>query len=480
MQTGRRVLRNMVSLTLATGLDKLVGFVLTVYIARVLGADALGHFSIVWSLLLIFQTVSLLGQEPISIREVARNPGEAGAYLANGSLVVLGGGLLGAPVMLATAYLLRFEPQVLTYACMAGLALIPGVLSVVAQSVILGLEQMHFVTVARAASGVIKLVLSLSLLYSGVGLWSVFLVIALSNASLYGIYLWILKRLTGRLVFRPDRQLIRWLLRKASTFTVISIFAVVFKQVDVLILGKMREAAEVGFYTAAFRLIQVGMQVQFPLMQALFPRMSEVFTRSPDRLATISRRTMKALLVIVLPVAVAGTLLSERIVVLFYGEGYERTVIVLRLLVWMLALSYTNAVLYRTMLASDNERLTMRVAGVNMVASVSLNLILIRPLGAVGVAVTAISTLLIAVTQNYVYIRRHLFKLNWFRLVGKPAVAAALFGGLVFALRSLPLAASLSVGGVVYVALIFALKVFSASELSFVQTIWASLLRRNA
>lgn len=473
MQAGHRVFKSTVALALSTGIQRLSTFVLSLYIARALGAKALGQFSIVMSLALIFQTISFLGQEQIVIREVARAPGEAGSYLVNGSLVVLGGGLLGTLGMFVTANVVNYEPEIITYTYVAGLSLIPGALAIVGESVLQGREQMHYVTMAQAISGAIKLSLALVLLYLGVGLWSVFFVIALSNVVLYLTYLGIMRRLLGSIVFRLDRALIRRLLRLAGTFIVISIFGVVFKQVDLLMLGKIKDSATVGIYSAAFRLIQIGMQFLPAFMLALFPRMSEVHVRSPERLGVIVEQALKLLMTFIIPLVVIVTVLAEEIVSLFYGPGYQESVLVLRVLIWMLVLFFANAVLFRTLLASDNERVTMRVAGVNMVSSVLLNLLLIPRWGANGVAVTSFCTILVALLQNYTYLARHLFKLDWLRLMGKPGLAAAALGGSMFVLRRWPVVLSLPLGVIVYVAMVFGLGVFSSEELDFARRAWA-------
>lgn len=478
MRSAQRVLKNTVALALSTGVERLFTFGLTVYIARALGADAVGQFSIVWSLLMIFQTVSYLGQDQIIVREVARARSEAGSYVANGSIVALGGGILGTLTMLVTANVLGYDVEVLTYTYVAGLSLIPGSLAIVGEAAIQGLEKMQYVTLGRTASGLVKLALTVPLLYYGAGLWSVFLVIALANLILYLVYLWVLWRRVGLQGFHLDRQLIWRIVRMAGTFVVISLFGVVFKQVDILMLGKLRDASTVGVYSTAYRLVRVGMQLMPALMIALFPFMSEVYVRTPGQLGPIASRVLKLLMTLFIPLAVVTTALADEIIPLLYGPGYDESVFVLRILVWMLVLFAANAVLFRTMLASDNERITMRIAGINMVSSVALNLILIPRWGAPGVAVASLCTSLVAILQNYTYIARRLFKLDWFRLVAKQVLAGALCGAVLLALRSLPLLVVLPLGLAVYAGLVVVLRVFTQEELSSVRHAWTDAVGR--
>ena len=478
MGSGRKVLKNIVAMFLSTGVERLTNFVLTLYIARALGADSLGQYSIVISLSLIFQTISYLGQQQIIVREVARRPDKAGAFLVNGSLIAAGGGLLGLLLMITATNLLAYEPEIQILAYVASISLVPGGLAIVGEAVIQGLEQMHFVTVARSISGVIKLSFSIPLLYVGANLAIVFLILAVANLALYVVYLLVIRRLVGQFGRDLDRTLVRYLLGLAGPFVIISIFGVVFKQVDILMLGKMKDPEAVGIYAAPFRLIQIGMQFLVPLMLALFPMMSEVFVNSPAQLKSITQRLLKLLMAFAIPLAVVGTAFSEEIILLFYGPGYAASVYVLQILVWVLVLYFVNGVLFRTMLASDNELVTMRVAGINMVASVLLNLLLIPRWGALGVAAASFCTTFIALAQNYAYIARHLFKLDWLRAIGKPALAALLLGVCLLAMRDAPVWLSLTVGLVVYLVLIVVLRVFSPEEWGFVRRTWNDMIGR--
>jgi O-antigen/teichoic acid export membrane protein len=471
-------MRNTLALFLSTGVQRLATFVLTLYIARTLGAGALGQFSIVMSLVIIFQTLSFLGQEQIITREVARTPESAGDYLANGSLIVAGGGFVGMLLMIVAANLIRFESNIMTYAYVASLSLIPGALAIAGEAVIQGQERMHYVTVAAAISGAITLILAISLLNAGIGLWSVFLVLALANSARYVTYLFTMRHLRWHHPPRLNRTLIRHLSRLAAPFVIISIFGVVFKQVDVLLLGKLTDAAAVGIYSAGLRLVQIGMLFLPPLMLSLFPRMADVHVHSPERLKNITEQALKLLMTLIIPAAVIITYLADQLVLFFYGADYQESVSVLRILIWMLVLFFANGVLFRTMVASDNERVTLRVAGVNMVCSVTLNLLLIPLWGVYAVAVVSLLTTLVGLLQNYAYIARHLFTLNWLRLIGKPVLAAVLLAGLLIVLHGTPLALSLPLGMALYCAAILGLRVFSTGELEFVRRSWADAKTR--
>jgi O-antigen/teichoic acid export membrane protein len=115
-----QIVKNFVALLLSTGVQRLSNFFLTLYIARVLGVEALGQFTIVMSMVLIFQTIASMGQQDIAVREVARAPQEMGSYLLNGSLVVTLGGVVCTILMAVTAHLIGYENQIIQYVYIGG------------------------------------------------------------------------------------------------------------------------------------------------------------------------------------------------------------------------------------------------------------------------------------------------------------------------------------------------------------------------
>ena len=73
-QTGRRVLVNTGALTSASLYRILTSFVLQLLIARILGVEGLGHYTIAMAYLNVSQVISELGLPALLVRDLAQAP----------------------------------------------------------------------------------------------------------------------------------------------------------------------------------------------------------------------------------------------------------------------------------------------------------------------------------------------------------------------------------------------------------------------
>jgi O-antigen/teichoic acid export membrane protein len=475
MHNAIRILKNTIALIMSTGIERVVSFVLTLYIARALGVTALGEFGLVLSLSSIFSTIALVGQDQIIIREVGRDKSQALYYLCNSGLIAVAGGILGMVIMTITAYGLGYEPRVVGYAAIMSLSLIPGTLVMVGESLIQGLERMEFVTLVRFGGNLFKVGASIGLLVAGFGLGAVFASIVATQAIMFGLYLVFIVRLSGKLAWLPDKKFMRSLLGISGIFAAITIFNVAFRSIDVVFLTSMRGMEEGGVYVAASKTVQT-VQILLPaLMLSVYPVLSQTFLSDPERFATTAQRTLKLLFSLIIPLVFLLTILAPQLVILLYKEDFSSSIPVFQVLVWLLIPLAGNAVLFRTIYASNNERVTLRIVGVNMTVNIALNLLLIPRFGALGTSIAALCSILGGFIQNLWFVHKHLFSINLVQLAGRPVLAAAAAGVLVWLLRDWSLIPLLGIGLAAYALFLVGLGGVSKDELALFQFTWQAL-----
>ncbi len=423
-----RVTRNLVALTTSLVLERAVSFILFLVVARALGADALGDYALALSFLSVFETASVFGQNLLVVREVARDRESAGRYLVNSSALVLLASLFWAIAMPLVAKLLGYPATTVRYAALMALVMIPDSLSTVPESVIQGWERMEFITLFRFVTNLAGTAVSVALLLGGASLDAVFLVLfgqRLLLGLLYAALVW--RRMRPSL--RPDWGQVAILARLSLVFLGMNVFAALYKNVDVWILRGM-DAAQAGYYSAADRPVQIVGLLAPIVMVAVFPSLSESYRTAPERFARILQAGMRGLFATVPFIAMLFTLAAPGFISLAYGTGYESVIRPLQILAWSLVPTFVAALLFRALLASNNERVSLRVAFVNMVVNVTLNLILIPRFGAIGASVAALVTPIVGLVQNYWHVSRHLVPLRAGRALIKPALGILLSGAV--------------------------------------------------
>lgn len=481
MTTPARLVKNSAALSLATISERVVAFILPIYIARTLGAAALGWYTVVTSWWLIFESFAYLGLDQIVMRDVARRPDQSWSYFINAGFVGAVSSLVFGFVLIAGAWAIDYPPEV--FACLVvvgAFVLVFDTLSTVGEAVVKGLERMEWVLAVRFPANLIRVVLSVAALALGWGLISVF--------WMSGVFQVIMLLLYGLLLVRwqrPARQLFSramssQIARASLVFLGISIFSVGFRYVDVILLSKATNAQEVGVYSAARKVADMVLMMSPAVMVALFPFLSRAYVASRERMADVVAQALKLIVVLLLPVGLMLWALAEPLVYLFYGEAeFEEAVSLLRILAWAVPVFFASNLLFRVLLSSDRERLTLRVGAWNAAFSLALNLLLIPPLGATGSCLAFVATALLAFVQNYFHVRRQLFSLDLLRTVGYPVFCLlGAVGSYLLAAQESPILGLLA-AGLVYGGLLIVTKTITRREWRYVTQTWYGFKTRQ-
>ena len=263
-----------------------------------------------------------------------------------------------------------------------------------------------------------------------------------------------------------DRATHRALLRVAPTFLLVGIFATLYWRIDVFMLSKMRPVEDVGYYGAAWRLLELAMVVPQSLCLSLYPQLVAAVHEDRARVARLGALASRYLLALALPAAVLFTVLGRPILRLFYGSGFDPAVPSLVVLMWTLV-PY-GIVRYHAYLlvGADHQRvdlwMNVLMTGVNVV----LNLVLIPTMGPVGAAIaTLVSVLVYAASQIAFLSARLPGTAAPLGLAARPVIAALVAGAIAWVLRDAPVVLSASLAGASYAGILLATGFVGANEM---------------
>jgi O-antigen/teichoic acid export membrane protein len=354
-------------------------------------------------------------------------------------------------------------------------------LSTVGESVVKGLERMEWVLAVRFPGNLIRVVLSLAALALGWGLISVFWMSGVFQVIMLVLYGLLLLRWQRPARHLFSRAMSSQIARTSLVFLGISVFSVGFRYLDVIILSKVTSAQEVGVYSAARKVADMVLMMSPAVMVALFPFLSRAYVASRERMADVVAQALKLLVVLLLPIGLVMCALAGPLIHLFYGEAeFEQAVSLLRILAWAVPVFFASNLLFRVLLSSDREKLTLRVSAWNAAFNLVLNLLLIPLLGATGSCLAFVATALLAFLQNYFYVRRQLFSLDLLRTVGYPLLSLlGAVGAYLLVARESPLP-GLIASGLVYCGLLIITKTITRREWGYVIQTWHGLTAGRA
>ncbi|MBV2128497.1 flippase [Rheinheimera sp. SM2107] len=379
----------------------LAAAVLTIFVARVLGASELGVYSIVmaWSAFLVPLTSMGLNNNVIR-RMVQQQTGQQAMTLLYSAVTIrLALGLLGGSLMLLGFYLLyptmftgntAFAiPVLFLLQSFFGLLLFEFYLN----------YQGTFRSVAYLKTVITLLSFSakLALLYSGFGIASLLMITGI-EFLLVGTAQYLMYRYKQQ-PFMPEEKPWppyhpRWfsaaqiipLLKRSSWLWLSAIVTVVYLKIDIVMLGAMAGSEQAGIYAAASRLSELWYVFPATLATRYYPDMLKTYQQGMNPYYLKLRRFALLFFSAGFSIALLMTFAAPWLISLLFGDNFSAAVEVLRIHIWAGCFIFVRYLISQHLVITEQEPLSLMSHGMGALLNIGLNFWLIPTMGIVGAA----------------------------------------------------------------------------------------------
>jgi O-antigen/teichoic acid export membrane protein len=161
-----------------------------------------------------------------------------------------------------------------------------------------------------------------------------------------------------------------------------------FNTIDLLMLGVMSNAEQVGLYGAAYRILNQLLVTYYLLTQVLYPRFAR--QRIEERAGMLRAR-------ILIPLAAAGILVASvlsvsrhLVLTIEFGHQFLAASPLLLLLAWSIPLDFVTSYLSNAYIAWGMEKKILACTGIAAASNIILNLAFIPRYGARGAAINTL------------------------------------------------------------------------------------------
>jgi O-antigen/teichoic acid export membrane protein len=157
---------------------------------------------------------------------------------------------------------------------------------------------------------------------------------------------------------------------------------------NIVLLGLMQQPAQVGYYTAAWRLITIIQAlISLPLSQALFPFIGTAFSQGREKGLEIVRQLLPVVSLVTLSATVVLWLIGPFVIMILFGEQFEASVAVFRILAFLpVIIGWSNLLGIQTMINLKMDKTFFRITSIGAITSILLNIVLVRRFGYIGSA----------------------------------------------------------------------------------------------
>lgn len=383
-------------------IQKIIAFVYFTYLARILGAENIGHYIFALSYITIFTVIIDFGTNHFITREVAKNKNKAQEIASNIFGFKIISSLFAVALALIAAILLGYEKNLLSLLSVAVLVMVVEsfVLSIFA--IIRGFHNLKYESISTILVHLLIMVLGIIVarLTKNISWLLAVLLFAHTLNLLYGLFL---LKYKFRIKLKLSFNISYWkkIFLVILPFAMAAAFAKIWGAADQLILARLSSPEQLGCYGVAFKLTFALQFLPMALLASLYPAMSRFFVENKEKLKVLFSRAINYLLLITLPLSAGVFIFAPYLIISLYTDEYRPAILPLRILFLGLTFIFLNFIIGALLNASNLQKRQSVNVGISMVVSIVLNLILIPKFNASGAA-------LAAVISNSVY-----FILGW-------------------------------------------------------------------
>ena len=453
-------------------LGKLLFLVLTVLIARNLGAANYGKFSFAITFPNLFLIFSDLGLTILMIREVARNKQETEKFISNVMIMKAVLSVLTWGIVFMLINLMKYPEDTKYAVYILTLSLLINSFIEAFGSIFRAYEEMGYVAFLMVFQKAACTLLGVAALFAGLGLKGVVNAYFLATLITGIIGYVILRNKFVKPVFHIDIDYCKKILHSALPVGMSIFFSIVYFRIDTVLLSIMKGDTVVGWYNAAYKPMEALMVIPAAFMGALFPVFSNLYKNSRETLLFMCEKTIKILLIIILPIAVGTTIFAEKIVILFYGSGFESSIIALRILIWASVIIYVNYVLTQLLIVINKQKFNAIFTILCAAFNIGLNLVFIPKLSYIGSGVITVGTEILLFVLCFFAVSRCMGIIPLHRIIIKPVLASIILGLALIIAADAPLFLAILIAAVVYVGAVKLIRIIDKDDHDILKSIF--------
>lgn len=398
------------------------------YISRIFGPDGVGVYSFNYSIATYFVYFCLLGINNYGVREIAkcktaeeRNATFSSVYFTQ---------FIVSSVTLAVylVYLLSFNIDDKIVAICFIPYVVSGMIDI--NWYFFGTERFFATTIRNCIVKTLMIAGVFIFIKTKEDLWIYCLIVSLA-ALLTQLIMWITFFRVGKIT-KPDLKLFPKHLKGLIVLFVPVLAVSLYRIMDKIMLGFFSTKDFVGYYENAEQIIGVPGTVTTALGTAMLPRMTNMLaTKENNQFDNLFKKSVLFVEFICFPMAFGILAVSDTFVPLYYGQEFEQSSVVLKILCISYVFSSLASVLRTQYLIPKNkDKIYIGSVISGAVVNLAANTILIPFFDAVGAAIgTVIANIVVALYQFFFVIREYKNVKCYSR--GLPFI---LFGSAMFAI----------------------------------------------
>jgi len=463
MTEARRVARNSIVQLAGRGITVFISLAALTLLSRYLGPTKFGQYQLVIAFLTLFN-ISDLGVATIAVRHLStteRDPEELmGNVLTIRTLLAVASAVLAVGMTFAFDY----EPYIQAAVALAALSFPLTIFSGSYSATFAANLRMEYATLGAIAQSIVGLAAMVFVASTGGGLLRLIIaydlgILANSLVCLYFAHRFVRPR------FHFDPHYMRQMAREALPLGLAVLVITAYGRIDMVLLKWFTDSETVGFYSFAYRAVDLAFPLSFFFVGSVFPLLSSLHNDGKDvQFRKVFQRSHDLLSVGGMAAVMMLILFSKPIIGLVGGSAYEESVVSLQVLSMAIALIWLSNLADHGLIAVGRQGVLLWIALFGLAVNLASNLALIPLYDKEGAAAATVLTEAAVLLPALFILARHTGTAPSFWVTGRLLPVAGVAGVAVYGLQ-LPWESEAVLAGVVFGLGIALMRVVSIDDL---------------
>jgi len=399
---------------------KAASTIVFIMLLRRWGATDAGVYALAVALVTAFVLLGSCGLDELLLREVAQSPSLTYPYLINAVPLRALLAALSYGVMAVLLFAIGYSSGIRSFVLIQGIAIVPDSVTASAVVLLMANRRMRDSAIVAGASSVTQLVAGIWAIWMCSDLASVAWMVVASSSVGAVTSLVVTHRLALRLRSEgsdPDQPagtvsvgFCRSLVVRALPFLLLIGLVSVDIELDVVLLSKLSNAEEVGWYGAARSLVLLFSIIAQSLRMVIYPELAQAYTASESVLRRVYGRVWSLVALVGFPIVVGGIFISGDLLSLVYGNVSQSSVWALRILFGFLLANFLYQPGTRLLIAADRQLHLARLLALGLLVHLACSLLLTPEYGAIGAAASRAFSALLYFVMVERHVGRHLLQ----------------------------------------------------------------------
>lgn len=420
------VLKNTFWLGFGNIAGRLIRAVVIIYTARKLGAADYGIFSYALSLAAFFTLFSDIGVNAILTKEGAKKPLLRYEYFSTIFFIKIVLLIISLLLIFLLAPIFTKIPEALPLIPIIAFILIFDAIREFSSAYTRALEKMELEAGVFIFTNIAVVIFSLAALIIKPTIFTLTIGYA-AGSALGALAMVLVLRKEYKNVFGYfNKKLIYPIISAAWPFAFLGLLGGIMINMDMIMLGWMRTAQELGFYAAAQKPVLLLYLVPSIIATSIFPVFSRFSAKDTTALfRSIIEKVITLIIAVALPLIFGGIILSQEIIQIIYGNEYLPSIPAFQILILTILFIYPGTIIGNAIFAYDKQKSFLGAVFAGAVGNFFLNMLLIPYYGITGAALATIAAQIL----NNGILWRSMKKINNFKTLTnlKKVIPAAVF-----------------------------------------------------